>query len=174
MAYMNFGNIFLCMQMLPFLRHQSARRLYSPVDKTAETQKSRFIFFQLRLNCVPAPAGGYFKLSQNGIADSDGGGMGGMVLPLTVSPSSFTTLSGTGGLSWISKECLSSSLMHTHTQKKKNFYNFQQLLSVFLFSVVWTVAHFSFKITRNEMMKISIYMQKHTKHFQEIYSQIHW
>lgn len=41
--------------------------------KTAETQKSWFIFFQSWLNCVPAPAGGYFKLSQNGTVDSDGG-----------------------------------------------------------------------------------------------------
>lgn len=86
--------------------------------KTAETQKSWLMFGSwCVLKYVPAPAGGYFNPSQNGTVDSDG--RIDMALPLTVSPSSFTTLSGTGGLSWISKECLSSSLVYKDTQTNK-------------------------------------------------------
>lgn len=76
-SYRNFGNIILCMWIRSLLTLLSARIYSPPGIKTAETQKSWFIFFQSWLNSVPAPAGGYFKPSQNGTVDSEGGEGGG-------------------------------------------------------------------------------------------------
>lgn len=57
---------------LPSIKDQSAAGFYPTGDKTAQTLKSRLIFFQLTLHCVPVPAGGYFKLAWNGAAHSGG------------------------------------------------------------------------------------------------------
>lgn len=163
------------MRLLPFLTRQSARRLYLPEDKTAETQKSWFIFFQWRLNCVPPPAGGYLKSSQNGTADSDGGGVGAWSCHSQCRrPLSLHCQALVGCHGYPKSVCHPPWCPHTHTHRRGKTHTISDNYFHVLFFVVWTVAHFSFKITLMELMKMSFYMQKHSKHNQEIYSQIHW